>query len=335
MPKEKHKKILVEKYITDDLLPQIWNNFQTTGIFDPFSAKMPNTSVQFENIFEDIDEDTEIYRFISFEKFKDLITNKTLTFVSPLLYDEDEKEAECLSEHKLFVFRSLKYLYNTRQLNFENSGIKVTHEIEIDLMNIASRWERIFQYCRRNVFVSCWTLNKPNNTYMWEHYTHNAKDAVAIKTTVKHLKKAISITGHGKHFINKVQYVDWEKQLMNPLNKKYIKTLNALRYSLFFKQTKFKQDNEVRILIDNLTCNATTWCIENTNTILGHKNFDYDQYFSEEARPTKFLKEKILLEDLIDVIFLSPYSTQKDYDQIKNLLFINNCKNFIKKLESI
>ncbi len=332
MPKQNHDKALKENWMIN-IMQQIWNHYQTTGIWDPFSAKMPDTSPSFKNIFEELDENTIIYRFLTFNKFKDLIENHTLTFVSPLIYDEDEKEAECFEEYKLFIYRYLKYLYETKHLDFENTGIKITGEKEIDLMVISSRWERIFQYCRRNVFVSCWTLNEPHNKFMWKHYTNNEQDAVVIKTTLKNFKKAILQTGYGEHYIGKIRYIDWSYYSVEKLGLEYIKTLEALRYSLFYKQAKFNQDNELRILIDNLTCNTTPWVINNTNTILGHKDFDYDQYFAEAGKPTKYLKEKIKLDDLIESIIISPYATKKECNKINKLLCDNNFSQ-VKLLKS-
>lgn len=323
MPKSNHTTTLEDRW-WNEIMQQIWTNFQTTGNFDPYSAKMPDTSVKFKHIFEELDEDTIIYRFFPFERFENLIQEKRLPYISPLCYTNDEKEAECFDEYKIYIYRYLKYLHINKLLSFEDTGIKQTGELEIDLMNISSRWERIFQYCRRNIFVSCWTLNKPNNAYMWEQYTQNSPDAVCIQTSIKDFKNAVTKTGHGDHYIDKIRYIDWQNQSIDAENEQYIKTLDNLRYSLFHKQEKFQKDNEIRIVIDNLTCNTTAWAISNTNTILGHKDFDYDQYFEDKSRPTKFLKEQIILENLINKIILSPFAKKDDELKIKQLLSENN-----------
>lgn len=326
MPKQKHKDVLIEEW-KKNIIQQIVNNFHTTGVWDPFSAKMPDVSIQFKNIFNKINENTVIYRFFPFERFKELIEKKQLAFISPLKYEDDEKEAECMEAHRLFVYKYLIYLYQSNQLDFIRAGLKKTMDMNIDLMSVSARWDKIFQYCRRNVFVSCWTLNNPESSYMWKQYTNNNTDAVAIQTTIKNFQSALAETGHGVHYIDKVKYVDWQEYSIDETSHKYIKTLDALRYSLFHKQKRFEQDNELRIAIDNLTCNTTPWYIENTNTILGHKDFDYDQYFEDNSHPKELLKEKISLNHLIEKIYLSPFVTDKDYKKIKELLSINNLFN--------
>ncbi len=326
MAKINHQKTLQIEWLKN-ILQQIGANYQTSGTFDPSCVKMPDTSVKFKGMFNNLNDNLVMYRFLDFEKFKNLIEERKLAFISPLIYDDDEKEAECFDEYKIFVYKCLKFLYEKNRLNLENAGIKKTNIKEIDLMHIASRWEKIFQYCRRNVFVSCWTLNDPQNKYMWEQYTKNEPTAIAIKTNIRNFKKAILKTGHGDHYIDQIRYIDWNSQPVNNIDYKYVKTLDTLRYQLFHKQKKFKEDNEIRILIDNLTCNVTPWYGQNINTILGDKNFDYDQYF--EDKPIKFLKEEVLLEELITEIILSPFATEVETEKIREILIKNNLSHKI------
>lgn len=320
MTKKNHQEKWINKYIEEEVLGQIANNFVQTGIFDPFSAKMPDTSVKFRNMLEKVDDNQVIYRFFPYNRFVSLIDEKKIAFISPLKYDDDEKEAECFDEYKNYIYKQLIQMYDAGMLNFEQAGIHKTGDKYIDLMNVSARWQKIYEYCRRNVFVSCWTFNSPASIYMWDVYTKNAPDAVAIKTTVGSLKRSILNTGHGTHTLDRVKYIDWQNESVSFLGANSVGTLDSLVYSLMHKQKRFEQDNELRIIIDNLTCNTTPWVQRNVNTILGDKDFDYDQYFHEENYPTAFLKETVDLNVLINEICLSPYINDESLKKIQEKL---------------
>ena len=322
MVKKNHQEKMKEQYIKDDILGQIARHFKETGRFDPFSAKMPDTSVSFEEIQGKLDDNEAIYRFFPYKYFEQLLDEKKIAFISPLVYDDDEKEAECFDEYKNEIYKKLVQMYDNNQINFDEAGIKKTGDKNIDIMNVSARWQKIYEYCRRNVFVSCWTFNDHSNAYMWKQYTKNAPDAVAIKTTIGHLKQAIEKTGHGRHALGKVKYIDWQKEKISFLSLNNISTLNSLVCSLLYKQKRFENDNEFRLVIDNLTCNSTSWVQRSVNTIIGDKDFDYDQYFSEDNKPTIFLKEIIIPDLLIDEIYLSPFADEKSIQKIRSKLSI-------------
>ena len=332
MVKKIHQEKMIEQYVKDDIFGQIARHFMETGKFDPFSAKLPDTSVHFEEIREKLDDNEVIYRFFPYKYFEQLLDEKQMAFISPLVYDDDEKEAECFDEYKNEIYKNLVQMYDNNQIDFNEAGIKKTGNKCIDLMNVSARWQKIYEYCRRNVFVSCWTFNDHSNAYMWKQYTKNAPDAVAIKTTIGHLKQAIEKTGHGRHALGKVKYIDWQKEKISFLSLNNISTLNSLVCSLLYKQKRFENDNEFRLVIDNLTCNSTSWVQRSVNTIIGDKDFDYDQYFLEDEKPTKFLKETIIPDILIDEIYLSPYVNEESLKKIRNKLSVQvfRPKNIIK-----
>ena len=80
MVKKNHQEKMKEQYIKDDILGQIARHFMETGKFDPFSAKMPDTSVKFEEIQGKLDDNEVIYRFFPYKYFEQLLDEKKIAF---------------------------------------------------------------------------------------------------------------------------------------------------------------------------------------------------------------------------------------------------------------
>jgi hypothetical protein len=134
------------------------------------------------------DASLEIWRYIAVEKFALLMSRKELWFTrADLLGDEHEGSLP-------------DSIINERQQRLKDSRVR-----EII--------ERGSKAGRKNVFVSCWSMQAPEVLSMWKIYTPNAT-GIAIKTTVGRLvgcflSKPHDLFDNYEARIEEVTYIDF------------------------------------------------------------------------------------------------------------------------------
>ena len=124
-----------------------------------------------------------------------------------------------------------------------------------------------------DLVINCWYAAKHESAAMWSLYARNT-DAIAIRTTVKHLQAALPDATR----VGLVKYVDYTKHWIPEHD-------SVLRY--FHKRMSFQHENELRAAID---MNAPD------SPLLGHA--------TENG-----LKISVDLEKLIDAIYIGPKSS--------------------------
>lgn len=173
------------------------------------------------------DLDISIYRIFSFDRLRQIFSEKKLTLVKPKLWDDP----------------------------FENFILNAEGQMPDG---------RVFSFGARELFYGqCWTLARENDA-MWRIYSPE-KDGVKVKTTIRKLFKPLFDKGghltktngdiyNHSAFIGKVKY-ETTKVLLEMLNdetrmssKVYDKSGWGQASTFYFKRIAFKHEREVRIM---------------------------------------------------------------------------------------
>ena len=175
-----------------------------------------------DNILNDLDLDTKIYRIFTLDRFKELITSNELVLVNPEMWDDP----------------------------FENFFLKANaidgQGNTVDFSNLRKMW-----------YGQCWTINEDTDA-MWRIYSPN-KNGIRISTTVRKLFDAIYNENDKyaslKYFIGKVKY-ETKERLNDFMNKQSFWGIaiggqnDGFAKLLCIKREAFEHENEVRILVN-------------------------------------------------------------------------------------
>ena len=157
------------------------------------------------------DKDT-VWRYMSFEKFANILATGSLFFSSADKYDDklEGRIPELIMRY------------------YKSAGIFFDPEL------------------RQYIMCNCWHHGNEESMGMWDKY-HLRNSGIAIKTTLGNLK--ISLPDEPNIFIGKV---DYEVESIENQNQIEIleDTENLLYYPYFYKRKPFKYEQEVRAIID-------------------------------------------------------------------------------------
>ena len=183
----------------------------------PYGCLMPHHTIE-----HDLDGSIEVWRYMSVEKFALFMSRRQLWFArGDLLGDEHEGSLP-------------DSIIDERRQRIKNR--RVTEILE-----------RGSRAGLKHAFVSCWSMQSPEDLSMWKIYTANAKD-FAVKTTIKRLASCF-VSRPNDLFdrygvrIEKVRYIDFLSYEITEDN-----------FDRFIhKQKAFSYEKEIRILISSLS----------------------------------------------------------------------------------
>lgn len=165
-----------------------------------------------------------LWRYMTFEKFLDLIMTRTLYF-SNIAKLTDQLEVEIPdSNYRLLEEEFMK------NAGSESTGFTNFLLFQSDL---ADR--------RNSSFVNCWILNPDESYALWKIYLGGAKTGVAVKTNTTALAQSINID-HGEQsqetiYLGKVDYTDFIRKQIN---------ISSL---ITTKSRAYRYENECRLVI--------------------------------------------------------------------------------------
>ena len=149
-------------------------------------------------------------------------------------------------------------------------------------------------HVRKSMFASCWHKNTDENPDFWENY--KAEPMVAIKTTVGNLVR--SVYPNPEHlYICNVQCVEDGKAIPHQ---------NGF-HQVSHKKKRFEFEKEVRLIY---------WCTQ---------TWEYKKSPSDDYRI------KVNLNELISEVWMSPYSDEKQFNEIQELIQILGLNVELKK----
>ena len=153
---------------------------------------------ELEGIRQPKDEDA-VWRYMSFEKFADILATGSLFFTRADKYDD---------KFEGYIPESIKESY-------ESAGI------HIDL--------NTFHTFRPYVMCNCWHHGEEESMAMWDKY-HLRNSGVAIRTTMGNLSNSF-LRKKPNVFIDQIEYIENHNQIEMPIDVE-----NFLHYPYFYKR---------------------------------------------------------------------------------------------------
>jgi len=138
--------------------------------------------------------------------------------------------------------------------------------------------------------INCWNVDDSESYAMWKIYCKNHPSSIAIQSSIGRLKQSFDATEE-RIWIGEVEYIDFRKK--NCENRFFNVDMPNTLKTFLFKWHYFKFENEIRAIL----------------------NKAYDKHKAEKG-----LLVKIDLKKLVDCIYLSPTSSEKEEKKIKDLL---------------
>ena len=159
-------------------------------------------------------DDATLWRYMSFEKFINILATESLFFTRADKYDD----------------------------KFEG------HIPEAMMRYYGSADIRIDPSLRQYIMCNCWHQGEEESMGMWDKY-HIRNSGIAIKTTMGNLKNCLPDTPN--IFIGKVDYDVESSENQNQIEiPEDLSIENSLHYLYFYKRKPFEYEQEVRAIID-------------------------------------------------------------------------------------
>lgn len=246
-----------------------------------------------------------IWRYMSLEKFIDLILNRSI-FFSNASRMEDRFEMEI----PLFSLEQKKNYYLSRGMD----SIKANSVLDKEIL-IAKKF-------KENTYVNCWSRNDAESYALWKIYLGGSPNGVAIRSTVSKLIQCLQNVDSRQMKGLDFSTIDFSKIDFKSINQEFeIDTI---------KIGEVKYQNQIDI--KNLT--------KSTLAMTKKEFYDYEkeirvfatsknQYLDISVEEyqlgiTTGFAIPVDLEKLIDSIVLSPYSTLWFKENLKKLINVLN-----------
>lgn len=179
-------------------------------------------------ILNNLDENTELWRYMDFSKFVSLLNSSSLWIArSDTFRDKHEGKFHSEMEESLLKF------YESQEYD-SDAKIKSADDFQM--------------YLIKNAFINCWHENLDENMVMWEIYGRS-ECSIAIKTSVGKLTNSVDVSSIKEHCsdicIGRVNYIKSE-EVSGELN--YV-------FPFFRKRPHFAFEKEVRLFISSYSPN--------------------------------------------------------------------------------
>lgn len=172
---------------------------------------------------ESISDDTDIWRYRSFKRFKQFANEDYLHF------------------HRIDGFQD----------PFEGSIPSLVHDYrEKHADEFEKRVDRALnKRLREHTFANCWYMKPRESASMWERYGGD-KNAIAIRSKIGNLRRAIDDSDTPIQLAD-VRYIDFENTATDELENQVPSADDPAQWAVI-KRASFESENEFRILIQRI-----------------------------------------------------------------------------------
>ncbi|MEN3069110.1 DUF2971 domain-containing protein [Uliginosibacterium sediminicola] len=195
--------------------------------------------------------DTDVlWRYLSLEKFIDLVDSKTL-FFSPLAwYEKTDPFEGYVPRVAMDAFAALSNNWREQQILSIRAATNLPEQTRQNLLRAMENAESsipsmksLYKNIALTLMVNCWYKSEHESEGMWSLYSRNG---LAIKTTVGAIKTALisNTQSHTVH-IGAVKYIDFSKNDLKPAD---CVTEDGHIIGML-KRTAYSHENEVRMYI--------------------------------------------------------------------------------------
>lgn len=303
--------------------PEIINDLEKKRI--NLAQYLPKEDLVFSsatNLYDIPDDNTVIMRYMDYDKFKYLVEREKLYMSYPRGFSQDSNEGYLIPDVGRYIDGMLEKVYDqiftdikTKRIIVQGVNFTGIKSVDRDIMR--DRCAKIYKHNLKRFYISCWTERDVDQDNMWNAYIPNPvkrKKAVAIKTTVAKLKKALH-KNLGLFAVTRVKYVDLDEHKIENVDFLAGGMYSLACYMLKLKSKNYEDDREIRLIADNLMTNRTPWYKNGVMSLLGIGKFDYNAETEYEA-----MNASLDLEEFIDEIILSPTSEESFVNEVNQLL---------------
>ncbi|WP_377706262.1 hypothetical protein ACFMKY_18095 [Pseudomonas protegens] len=240
-------------------------------------------------------EETTIWRYMSIDKFINLLEDSGL-FFSPLSFYKKSDPFE--GYPPAFV---IKLMYSIGDKFYENMQENIKHwenlsatqaenpeftdaliRLKSNIKERPGKFRETFTQLSKGMLVNCWYGGVCESEAMWKLYGESNK-GVAIRSTVGKLKAALetaeSLSWPNKMFIGKVKYLDYADVSLTPRD-----CMIGGHIAPLLKRNQFSHENEIRAFFV--------------------PDISYENLDAFESKPYQMNMD---ISGLIEAVYISPY----------------------------
>lgn len=180
---------------------------------------------------------TRLWKFMDLSKFLSLIQRCELYFRRADCFDDPYEGARGTKKNEAYWDEYYKkwlveVVKSTKQITGKDVADKEAHNESLRLL---SQLKKIGKNDRATTFVCCWHANEFESEAMWNLYTSDAKQGIAIQTSKESLYLALD--REPSIAIGYVNYIDFKKDFTD------------INDAFFYKRNSFAHEKEVRCVI--------------------------------------------------------------------------------------
>lgn len=231
---------------------------------------------------EGIGNNDKIWRYMSFDKFVEMLERRSLFFCRSDRFD-DKFEGS-------FPKGNATDLKEIPEKDILSNRIFGTEIIPLGVLNqVRPQLRQVFKEERKNIMINCWHINEYESEAMWKLYSQ-VNAGIAIQSTYERLKECFSVTD--KHiFISKVKYLDYETDFIR----------EDFSFEPFIcKRKSFEYEKELRAMFD---------------ISLYGKDKNY-----KDNLPEYGMNIDIDIDKLIEKVYISPLAAEWFGELVKNIV---------------
>jgi len=255
------------------------------------------------NVDSDLLDDTVLWRYMSLDKFINLVATQTL-FLSPIAYF---KNSDPLEGHLPKKFHT--EIESHLQL-MSKSGPKLPESAPKEMLDFEKEWAEtstrrlklMREKARGRQSICCWYESKFESEAMWKLYGDNGK-SIAIKTTVASLKKSIESRDNDKlAILARMRYLNFNDADMT---REELLAKKERVSTILLKRKEYEHEREVRLYHD-----------PDVFDLLSHGLIFQDYWEKYVIKPHTI---NIDTDELIHSVVISPYVSEPYLSSVKSI----------------
>lgn len=249
----------------------------------------------------------KIWRYMSLEKFIDLLLSRSLFFANA-------NKMEDKFEMAVPIFPKSE----SKAISDRGSGMIFKRELSQKEIELANKF-------KENTYISCWSLNDAESYALWKIYLGGSSNGVAIKSTVSKLIHCLESVSH----TSTSDYSKLDFEAKNPFFEIDTFKIGIVEYKNHIEP---KNLNKTNLAITK----KQFYDYEKELRVFGTSKNQFLSPVSEEYQKglSNGFSIPIEIELLIDEIVLSPYSTAWFKENLIKLIGILNSDLSSKILDS-
>lgn len=189
---------------------------------------------------------TRLWRYMDLAKFLSLLESNSLFFTRLDHFADPFEGALGVIENEE-VWKKKEKERIKQWLEVEDKYAKRNSdesELETRAVQHFNRYREKLKDCRTRNYVSCWHMSDYESEAMWQLYTRDCKQGIAIQTTFDRLYH--SLLSELNFDFGLVNYIDYNKYNNGNSNKRF-----SLFDALWYKRKSFEHEKEFRIIVED------------------------------------------------------------------------------------